>query len=215
MHVDVIISTYDRFKPLKKCIKSITDSDYKDVSIFVVVDGDRLLFNKLLGEPITMIFNKERMDYIFSMNRVLREMEQTNAVLYGSDDLIFRPDCISNAVKAMKERFPDTDGLVALKQRNKEGGAAFGLLGRKFINRFPDSAVFCPEFIHYAGDTELKRFARSIDKFYQCKEAVVNHLRLEDRTTELVHEVKIHDKQLYKKRKNKRLLWGHSFERIG
>lgn len=215
MHVDVIISTYDRLEPLKRCIRSITAGDYKDISIFVVVDGNKPLFNKLLGEPVNMIFNEKRMDYVFSMNRVLGEMEQTNTVLYGSDDLIFWPSCISNAVKAMKEHFPDTDGLVALKQIQKEGGAAFGLMGRTFINRFPDSAVFCPEFIHYGADTELKRFAISIDKLYQCREALVDHPRLEDRTTELSLEVKVRDKQIYKKRKNRGLLWGHTFERIG
>lgn len=215
MHIDVVISTYDRLKSLKRCIKSITDSDYKDLSIFVVVDGNRSLFIKLLGEPVTMILNDKRMDYVFSMNQALKEMEETNTVLYASDDLIFRPDCISNAVKAMKEHFPDTDGVIALKQVQKESGAAFGLLGRKFIDRYPDNAVFCPEFIHYGGDTELKRFARSIDKLYQCTEAVVEHPKLEDRTTELARGVKIRDKQVYKKRKNKRLLWGHTFERIG
>jgi len=214
MHVDVIISTYNRLEALKKCIKSITDGDYKDVSIFVMVDGNRKMINELKDEPVEILFNYERMDYIISMNKVLKHTKG-DAVLYASDDLIFWHNCISNAVKAMKEYFPNTDGLIALKQIQKEGGAAFGLLGRKFIDRFPDNAVFCPEFIHYAGDTELKRFAMSIDKLRQCKEAVVDHPRLEDGTTELAHEVKIRDKQVYKKRKNRGLLWGHTFERIG
>jgi len=214
MHIDVLIPTYDRLELLKKCIKSIMDGDYKDVSIFIVVDGNRKMIDKLKNEPVEVLFNPERMDYIISMNRLMKHTKG-DAVLYGSDELTFSPDCISNAVKAMKEHFPDTDGLIALKQVNKEGGAAFGLLGRKFIDRFPDSAVFCPEFIHYAGDTELKRFARSIDRFYQCREAIVDHPRLNDNTFRLARKVKIRDKQIYKRRKNKKLLWGNSFERIG
>ncbi len=214
MHIDVVISTYDRLESLKNCVKSITDGDYKDISIFIIVDGNKKMINGLKNEPVEILFNSERMDYIISMNKALKHTKG-DAAIYGSDELTFRSNCISNVVKAMKEHFPDTDGLIALKQVNKEGGAAFGLLGRKFINRFPDSTVFCPEFIHYGGDTELKRFARSIGRFYQCNQAIVDHPRLHDNTFRLARKVKIHDKQIYKKRKNKKLLWGNSFEKIG
>ena len=215
MHVDILIPTYDRLEPLKKCIKSIMDGDYKDVSIFIIVDGNRSLFNKLLGEPATIILNEKRMDYVFSMNRALREMGEVDAVLYASDDLIFWPDCISNAVKAMKEHFPDTDGLVVLKRESKpEKGAAFGLLGKKFINRFPDSAVFCPDYIHYGSDSELWRVARHFERIYRCGEAVVDHLRSRDNTDMLAREVKRRDKRTYSRRRQGRLLWGKNFERL-
>jgi len=215
MHVAILISTYDRLELLKRCIKSIVDSDYKDVSIFVVVDGNKSLFNKLLGEPITMILNEKRMGYVFSMNRALREMGEADAVLYASDDLMFHSNCISNAVRAMKEHFPDNDGLVALKQTQKESGVAFGLLGRKFINRFPDSAVFCPEYVHYASDTELGRMAKHFGLLYQCREAIVGHLKMQDNTFNLAQEVKVHDKRIHQRRKRKGFLWGKNFERLG
>jgi len=88
MFVTVLISTYDRLEPLRKCIKSIIESEYRDIEILVVVDGNRELFTKLLAEPINMVLNKERRDYVFSMNRGLREMEIKDAVLYASDDLV-------------------------------------------------------------------------------------------------------------------------------
>ena len=214
MHVDILISTYDRLELLKKCIKSIMDGDYKDVSIFVVVDGNKSLFNKLLREPVTMILNEKRMGYVFSMNRAFREMEEADAVLYASDDLMFWPNCISNAVKAMKEHFPDNDGLVALKQIQKESGAAFGLLGRKFINRFPNNIVFCPDYIHYGCDRELKKVARRLDRFYQCREAIVSHSRLHDNTYNLAQEVRGRDGETRRIRRKRRLFWGEAFERV-
>jgi len=191
------------------------DGDYKDVSIFIIVDGNRSLFNKLLGEPATIILNEKRMDYVFSMNRALREMANKDAVIYASDDLIFRPDCISNAVKAMKEHFPDTDGLVVLNRAGKpESGGAFGLLGKKFINRFPDSAVFCPDYLHYGSDSELWRVAKHLERIYRCREAVIDHSRSRDNTYMLAREVKRCDKRTYSRRRQKRLLWGKNFERL-
>lgn len=214
MHVTILISTYDRFELLRKCMKSIMDSDYKDISIFVVVDGNKPLFDKLLGESVIMILNEKRMGYVFSMNRALREMEEADAVLYASDDLMFWPNCISNAVKAIKEYFPDTDGLVVLKQVQKESGAAFGLLGRKFINRFPNNMVFCPDYIHYGCDRELKKAARHLERIYQCREAIVSHSRLHDNTYNLAQEVRGRDGETRRMRRKRRFCWGVNFERV-
>ena len=198
---------------MKKCIKSIVDGNYKDTSIFVIVDGNKEIIDGLKGEPIEILFNPERMDYIISMNKAMKRTKG-DAVIYASDDLIFHHYCISNAVKAMKEHFPDTDGLIALKQVNKESGTAFGLLGRKFINRFPDSAVFCPDYIHYASDTELGRMAKRFGLLHQCREAMIGHSKLHDNTYMLAREVKYHDKRIWSRRKKKRFLWGLNFELI-
>jgi len=213
MYVDVLIPTYNRFELLKKCIKSIVDSDYKDVSIVVIVDGNKKILNGLKDEPVEILFNPERMDYVFSMNKALKHAKG-DAIIYSSDDLIFRPDCISNAVKAMKEHFPDTDGLITLKQVDRESGTAFGLLGREFINRFPNNMVFCPDYIHYGSDTELGRLGRRLNRVHQCREAVVDHSRLHDNTCTLAREVKRHDKWIYSRRKKGRFIWGYNFKRI-
>lgn len=213
MHIDVIISTYDRLELLKRCIKSIVESDYKNISILIIVDGNKKMIDGLKDEPVEILFNPERMDYIISMNEAMKHTKD-GAIIYASDDLIFRHDCISNAVKAMKRYFPDTDGLITLKQSHKEGGEAFGLLGRKFIDRFPDNAIFCPDYIHYGGDSELGRVAGYFGRLHQCREAIVDHSRSHDNTFILARKVKAHDTQIYKRRRNKKLLWGKSFERI-
>jgi len=41
MFVTILISTYDRLEPLRKCIKSIIESEHKNIEIFVVVDGNK------------------------------------------------------------------------------------------------------------------------------------------------------------------------------
>lgn len=211
MFVTILISTYDRLEPVRKCIKSMIEGEYKNIEIFIVVDGNRELFTKLLVEPINMILNKERMDYVVSMNRGLREMEIKDAVLYASDDLVFAPDCISQAVVALQKHFPDGDGLIGLAQTRITKGA-FGLMGRKFIERFPNQQVFCPEYTHWGGDTELEQYAIFLNRFYWCETAFVTHPTLKDSTYILGHKIRSHDSAIYRARQAKGLLWGKSHD---
>ena len=210
MHVDVIISTFNRFNQLKKCIKTIKESSHKDVSILVMVDGNKNILEEVKAEPVTMFFNATRKDFVVSMNTLLSHSEK-GAVLYGSDDLEFPSDCIFNAVAALEKHFPDTDGLIGLKSVNIP--SAFGLMGRKFINRFPNNQVFCPEYIHYASDWELGRFAETIHRFYHSQEAIVHHVKtLSDITTKLAVMVKSHDEALRLARIKKGACWGIDFK---
>lgn len=213
MHVNLIIPTYDRPQMLKDCIQSIIKSTYEDKSIIVVIDGNRQMINELIDEPIAIIFNPQRKDWIWNMNRALNSFI-ADGIIYASDDIVFQPDCISIAVKALKERFPDGDGLVTFKWTGVElvESSAFGLMGRKFIERFPERAVFCPDYIHYASDTELKKFAVSIGKFHFCREALITHKSPKDNTYRLAHEFRSHDAELYYRgRPAKGYLWGKNF----
>lgn len=215
MLVTVLISTFDREMLLRKCIRSIVECDYKEVSIFIVVDGNRKLFSNLLGEPATMLLNDKRMDYVFSMNRALREMGDTDAVLYASDDLAFDPMCITEAATMLRARFPDGDGLIGLNTLGTSIQSAFGLMGKKFIDRFPDRQVFCPDYIHFASDNEVGDFARLEHRFCFCPKAIIRHTKLRDTTTELGLAVKRLDRAAWRHRRNKGLCWGVNFTRIG
>jgi len=212
--INIIVPTYDRLESLKRMIKSVTDGDYKDIHIFVVIDGNREIHLNFPVLPVTVIRNEERMDWVFSINRVLREMGDADAVIYASDDLEFPPHGISKAVKAMKEHFPDGDGLVGLKQSCAGGDSAFGLMGRKFIERFPNRQVFCPDYIHYVSDREIGRFAKSVNKFFFCKDVIIKHDRSKDKTRELALKILGTDKATKAERARKGFLWGRDFERI-
>jgi len=213
MHVDVIISTFDRLNQLKKCIKTIKESDHKDLSILVMVDGNRKILEGVKAEPVTTFFNDTRKEYVISMNTLLSHSKK-GAVLYGSDDLEFPPDCISKAIAELEKHFPDTDGLIGLKTVSIP--SAFGLMGRKFIDRFSNNQVFCPDYIHYASDSELGRFAITIRRFYHSQEAIVHHVKtLSDLTTKLAVRVKPHDESMRVARIKKGFCWGVDFRRMG
>jgi len=216
LHIDILISTFDRLKYLKSCIQSIKNSDYKDVSILVAVDGNKHLLEPLASEPVEVVFNEERKDYVISMNKLLT-VSKGDAILFASDDLEFAPNCISTAVRAMHAIFPDGDGVIGIRQQNRPGGSksAFCLVGRKFINRFPNNQMFCPDYVHYASDTEVGEFAAHLGRFRFCREAKLIHLNLRDKTDVLARTVLKKDDVTRKLRFAKGLLWGKNFGRLG
>ena len=211
MHINIIIPIYDRLELLVETIQSIKRNSYKDVSIFVVVDGNQEILGKIIPEEVAVLFNSKRREWVYSINRGI-SYAVSDATIYAADDLVFQEGCIANAVIAMKERFPDGDGLVAIKQNVRGCSTAFGLLGRKFIERFPERCVFCPDYIHHGSDFELGRFARSIDRLHLCDEARLTHYRLKDSTYNVVKPLESQDFHFINLRKEARLLWGHDFQ---
>jgi glycosyltransferase involved in cell wall biosynthesis len=213
MHVNVIIPTHDRLKLLMETIKSIQESKYKDVSIFVIIDGNLDLLPPLLNEDVGLFINKKRRDWVYSMNTAIRHTAG-DATIYASDDLIFSKQCIGLAVHALKAKAPDGDGLVAINQDVRGCTTAFGLMGRKFVERFPGRQVFCPDYIHFGSDAELGRFVRSIGKLIIAPGADVIHRRLNDPTHKLAKRVEQQDFAIIAERREKGYLWGKNFGRI-
>jgi len=213
--INILISTYNRKESLVRTVDSILRSDYKNIHIYIIVDGNGELQLNFPDMPIAIFRNEKRMDFVFSMNRLLKEMTDAEAILYASDDLEFPPHGISKAMATLKEHFPDGDGLIGIKQSCAGIDSAFGLVGRKFIERFPNRQIFCPDYIHYVSDREIGQFAKSINKFYFCKDVILKHNRPKDKTRELGLKVYGTDRAMRAKRVKKGLLWGRNFEKIG
>jgi glycosyltransferase involved in cell wall biosynthesis len=219
MRIDIVIPTYDRAALLRKAIHSLEQSTYEATAI-LIIDGNPnyekdLVFGKL---PMIIHENAERRDWVASMNSWLKSDGKTrnpDAVFYAADDLEFSPQCIEFAVAAMNERFPNGDGLVGINQQIPGGReSAFGLMGRRFIERFPDGIVFCPDYVHWWSDFELGEYARSINRFFWCKMAKVRHNRPHDKTYRLAHEPIHRDHAAHKERERRRLLWGRNFDLV-
>ena len=216
MKVTIIIPTCSssRIPLLINTVETIQAGKYKNVHPIIVADGNPHIIevaNKRLRD-IQIISNKERMDWVFSVNRVLKEFD-SDYYIYGSDDLNFRPGCIKCAIAKMQECFPDGFGVISIGKKNR---AAFGLFGRKWADHFPDRQVFCPDYIHYASDSELMRCCRELGKysFPPERDSMVLHARLKDDTWRLARAVKARDHAIRLEREQKGYLWGIDFNLI-
>ena len=219
--VTVIIPTVSlgRFESLIETVDSIRAGLYENVQTIIVVDGDPKLYEaaRLRNEwlelkNITVLMNEKRIDWNASINRILKIVDSDHYV-YASDDLIFPPDCIKHAVATMRRRFPDGFGVVSVGKKNS---GAFGLFGRKWADHFPDRQVFCPDLIHYGGDTELYRAANKLGRFaYPPKrESQVRHSRLKDDTWRISRKAKREDHAMFREREEKGYLWGVDFNLV-
>lgn len=220
MYVNIIIPAYKRFESLKRTLRSIKESDYKETCAIVVIDGfqdDR--YAQFKNDQTTLIYNSERIGWPASMNKALK-LTGGNLFLYGADDIKFYPDCISKLVESMNSLYPSGDGLVTLKQSQKRSGGAFGLMGNKFVERFPERAVFCPDYDHFGSDAELRDFATKAGLYYYRTDAVVWHDRsfrseaVHDEAFTIGRALRAGDLGTYKTRKRKGYLWGENFYRL-
>ncbi len=205
MKVTVVIPTCstERIPLLIQTVESIQAGSYKNVYVVIVADGNphiQEVANKKLHH-ISAILNKERKDWNFSINRVLKEFD-SDYYIYASDDLIFPPDCIKHAVATMEKRFPDGFGVVTISKKNR---CPFGLFGRKFAEHFPDRQVFCPDLVHYGGDSELMRTISKLGIFAYPpeRESQVKHSRLKDETWKLARRTRSRDRSIFHRRQEK------------
>jgi len=218
--VCLIIPTIGRLSSLLNTIKSFQASSYKATAVIVIVDDGRIEYfrdvkNLIAGHKLKNVFlfyNPQRHGWPRSMNKVLKASD-FDLYFYGSDDLTFFKNTIKNAVGFMHDYFSDGDGLIGINQNLTQFcPAAFGLVGRKFVDRFPERQLFFPHYVHFCGDSELWHFAKSIDKFKFCPTARVFHDRPRDAGKKLAQTSLRRDRELWWKKKGKAsLYWGNSF----
>lgn len=223
MHIHIVIPTFDRFDSLKETIKSIERQIYQKISLTIIVDGNIEMIKNLEKEYLWKTFNFAfdvqsniyRQDCVISYNKVIGKTYHDSAIIYGTDDIIFRRKSIAIAADLMKTIFPKEDGLIGMNQlqngRPKGRRYAFSLIGKNLANHFPGRVIFCPDYIHFNLDREMGIYAKSINRFFFCESAIVDHIRLHDKTTELAQAVYRQDRETWNQRQRRRWLWGKNW----
>jgi len=202
MNVEIVIPSFKRPDRLTRCLSSIINHTIDSFTLTVLYNSD-----KLPAVWTNQMCKRSTADIIFQY----------------PDDVEFTSDVISNVTKAMVEYFPDFDGVIGQMQTNIPDGCDCACVawGRKFLDRFPDKQIFCPDYKFFFVDDELCRYAKDVGKFHQCTEAKLLHHHpnhsedTPDETYELSRRLyKPGDKVTLQARKDKGLLWGRDFERV-
>ena len=103
--------------------------------------------------------------------------------------------------------FPDGDGIIGVTQQlGKFCPAAFGLVGRKWVNRFPNRQMMYPKYIHFCSDSELWRYSRGIKRFHLSK-AAVYHNRPFDDCKKLAQTTLTRDRRIWFPRRDAGKFW--------
>ena len=212
--VRVIIPTKNRKKKLAKAVSSI------DSRVELIVEGSDIDLDidcSLISREF--VYNEDKseerdMSFVPAINR---NCIKGKHIIVSSDDIYYEEDTIEIAYRELIARFPDTDGVIGINNYNlgtagHEG--AVTLVGDKFLDRFPDRKIFCPEYWHFYVDTELTLLAKKLGRFYFCVEARVFHDHpCITKSYDATHHYKrserhTRDGEVWKQRQESGKLWG-------
>lgn len=217
-HIDIIIPTRHRYKKLYRCLNSIPKSiDTVTHSIIVICDGDHDTTKRLIQDndrPISkIIYVREHSGSVFCRNLATQSAE--DALIYATDDIEFKEGAIEAAIKAMRKYFPDDDGVIGFNQINSKSfcAAGVGLVGQKFLERYPNRKLFYPEYFHFSCQ-EIERLGNKLGKLHLAKGACIHHYHpaknAEERDTTHIEARRYRavDKMLSSQRRADKLIWG-------
>ena len=226
MKIDVVIPTLGRLNKLKNCVNSIIKAKkdhnlklcifFSNESEFEEFQYSSLALNKGFYYIFPHYLKEEYKAPIFWNNYL--EYCYADAMCYLNDDVIVDSHMFDEIEYAFNN---DYDKIIGINQYNipkdQAVEAAFGAIGIKYADRFPNRQVFCPDYYRFYDDKELLEYAKSIGKFVFCEKAKLQHLHpafnkeLKDQTHNSVRAYLKQDRLTYFKRKQKKLLWGENY----
>lgn len=229
--VDVVLPTYQREEMLRRTLTSIHSAielcrDKVEVKVFYSLEEEwkkakeEMQYSWLWHEMLPSLHDDFRA--INFWNWYLKQMG-SDALVYLTDDILLDRFCLLIAIEEIKKM--DLDGVVGfhIDNRTEERQpclAAFGVVGKKFAERFPDRAVFCPDYYSLFADLELQAYAESVGRFkFQSACRLVHYHP--SYTNEVPDATHLHTRRrvsresgIYLEREKAGLLWGESFKLI-
>lgn len=178
----IVIPSYSRTDLLEKAIDSALNQDYPNIMVYVLTMcfpeiHERIRNKYYSNDKVRIYFFPKQAGWVECQN-FISSTTHTN-ILYGADDIELYPDCVSVAWKTLNEKFPDLDGVVGLNQVNLAGHnpykGAFGLIGRTYLNHFPNRKWLMPNFFGHFSDMYSTEVADKQGKFYFEPEAKLTH----------------------------------------
>ena len=222
-HVDVIIPTRNRLNKLKRCLASIPRRDGNvDIRVTVVCDGDPETAKALTGDTRVdqVILIRKHAGSVYARNIATQATE--GHVICAVDDMEFMPGAIAEAHRVLMERFPDSDGVVGFFRADRDFSkikkvssgmyAGVALVGQKFLRRYPNRKLFCPDYFLFAAQ-EVANLGNKLGRICMAPEAKIFHHAPRkgggmDQTHLDGRVYRIKDKERRLERGKKGLLWG-------
>jgi len=228
MTIDIVIPTKWRKDKLNTCLNSLFKAAVDDsVHVYIyfseAIEHEQYftMFKDISNVHVNLLAKEYKASEFW--NDHLKIMT-SDALCYINDDVVFFPETIEKIKQTFWRYFRDGDGVVGLNQLNlnefKTVEGAFGAIGRKYAERFPDRKVFCEDYNRFYLDFEMMIYAKSINRFYFNTEAQIVHnhpccnRQFEDATHKDVRRFLNKDKETFEKRKAQGLLYGKTWDLI-
>ena len=226
MNFDLVIPTFQRQQKLINCLKSIESAKHNiALQVYIYFSNYEELnnFSHRFRRPWIKFHMVTDYKTTTFWNAHLLRMT-ADALIYLNDDILLFDDTLDTIENQFKIIFPDFDGVMGLNQTNINSSTkvltAYGVIGLKYADRFPNRKVWCPDYHRFYGDKELGEFAESINKFKYCEEAKIIHLHpsIDYKQLDMTH-IKVRewlkpDRTTYYERKRLGYLCGRDFNQL-
>lgn len=227
MKIQIIIPSKKRKEKLGRCLNSIFKSA-KDIFVlidlcFSIEEEKKYFEQSFSGIPNIRLHKIDEYRVPNFWNGWLQKLEG-DALLYLNDDVLLEENTLSMLIAEFTQNFPDYDGIVGITQYNipdsQSVNAAFGAIGTKYADRFPNRQVFPIDYNYFFGDKEMWIYANKIGKFKLSSLARLEHLHpaftgeKPDETHYQIRKFLRKDKETFRERQKLGLLWGETFKSI-
>lgn len=210
-HITLVIPTRNREAKLQRTLATLP-LHRKWLRVHVVCDGDSQTYNHLRSrQDIDVTLVPDHKGAVYCRN--LATAQAPDGVVCATDDVLFKPGAIGKARDLFRQKFPDDDGVLGFRQSGNHHPTGVALVGRKFLERYPEKQLFCPEYMHFAAQ-EIQWLADRVGRFESTPFVVLDHLhpskhRKEvDKTHIQSRRHKNADRSLRQKRNQAGLVWG-------
>lgn len=183
--IDIIIPTRNRLKKLCRCLDSIPRKGTGlDIQVTIVCDGDAKTATAFIGDERVdqVIFLREHRGSVYARNIATQAIE--GHVICAVDDMEFMPGAIEEAHRVLMEKYPDGDGVVGFFRADRDYSkipkassgmyAGVALIGQKFLQRYPNRKLFCPEYFLFAAQ-EVTNLGTKLGKICVADNAKMFH----------------------------------------
>lgn len=219
--IDIIIPSRGRIEKLMRLLDTIPGQAFGiRIQVHVAVDGDRAAYDELKDNPrVAAVFFEGHHGSVFLRNWMAGMC--VDAVLFAVDDMEFLPGAIESAIRSMRERFPDGDGVIGFTQQGQNNFHPTGvvLMGQKFLQRYPEKKPYFPGYFLFACQEILWlcnriREGEGKETFYLDQKAIIQHNHPCEHPEEMDQTHKdgrIHkreDMAMIKARETAGLVWG-------
>jgi hypothetical protein len=231
LRINVCIPSIGRGR-IFDAIDTFLQSNCANFRVTVVMQEDEAQADRVRDhyakEPtVEVIFEKERKGWVWAQNLIA---SRPGCLFAAGDDIAVLRDTLRTLEVAMQTIFPDTDCIITpgMTQTNwphdesgmpRPGwGGAFPLIGHKFIERFPERLVFCPDYFGHGADPELYHYAISVNRYVQSLDAKLIHFHPrpedvgDDKTSAITAQRAKEAIDITAKRHDRGYLWGKNYD---
>ena len=158
--VSIIVPTLGREEKLKRCLEAIRiNACYPEDRYEIIIQQDNYENRK----GVTKNF-KEGV-----------EKAKGDLVMFLANDVVVKKDFLLEAVKRMKEVFPDLDGMVGLNDELYNGDLVGHWLGSKKLLPLLGNEFFHTGYHHVCCDSELIERCKKLGKYTWAEKARIFH----------------------------------------